>query len=96
MTNDLNRWKRTRQKWKDKNKPDENGYYICAICKQKVHISKLSLDHIISKSLYPELEFDITNLQPTHAFCNKEKGTGDPGTGTRMIHRYGKNRKRIW
>jgi len=89
------RWQLTKKKWKSSNPPDKDGYYICAICKQPVHISKVSLDHIISKSLYPELMHDLTNLQPTHGFCNKEKGNGRDG-GTRMIQRYGKPRRRIW
>lgn len=89
------KWRNTKKKWIAKNPPDKDGYYICAICGHRVHISKLSLDHIISKSLYPELMYDLTNLQPTHDFCNKEKGNGRDG-GTRMVQRYGRAKKRIW
>jgi len=87
-------WQRTKQAWKRLNPPDKDGYYECAICHTKVHISKVSIDHIIPWSLYPQLRYDLTNLQPAHTFCNQEKGNGKETA--RLVQRYGKSRKRIW
>ena len=87
----MSKWQETRREWLRKNPPDKDGNYTCAICKSPVHKDKVSLDHIISKSLYPELRYDLTNLQPTHDFCNQEKGNGKDG-GTRVLTRYGINR----
>lgn len=38
---------------------------------------KLSVDHIKPRSLYPELELDINNLQILCQFCNEGKGCED-------------------
>jgi 5-methylcytosine-specific restriction endonuclease McrA len=66
-------WGKVRKKWRGKNPPDENGYYTCAICKKPVHEDKLSLDHIAPAALYPEYAKELSNLRPTHTFCNQER-----------------------
>ena len=83
-----------RRRWIAANPPDKHGYWICALCKQKVHISVMTIDHIYPQSLYPELKNDLTNLQPTHKFCNINKGNGrEIGN---YVRKYGQARKRIW
>lgn len=85
---------RTRTKWIEKNPPDKDGYYVCALCKQRVHVSVMTLDHIYPQSLYPELKHDLTNLQPTHKFCNINKGNGrEIGN---YVQKYGRARRKIW
>jgi len=32
-------------------------------------------DHVLPKSQYPELMFDLDNLRPAHGPCNSSKGT---------------------
>ena len=66
-------WKEVRKKWLAKNPPDKDGNYICALCKHPVHESIVSLDHIASVELYPEYAKELSNLQPTHTFCNQER-----------------------
>lgn len=33
-------------------------------------------DHVKPVSLYPELEFDLSNIRPSHASCNRSRGNG--------------------
>lgn len=62
-----------KKKWKSKNPPDENGNYICWICKQAVHTSVVSMDHVATVEEWPEYKNDLSNLRPSHAFCNHER-----------------------
>lgn len=82
-----NNFSTIKKKWKEKNKPDEHGYYICWICKQKVHTSKVSLDHVWPVAQYPEYARELSNLEPSHVFCNQQRG------GSNLLKRYGKTGK---
>lgn len=66
-------WKEVRKKWFARNPPDENGNYECAICHHPVHKDHVSLDHIATVELYPEYAKELSNLRPTHEFCNQER-----------------------
>lgn len=72
-SNRISGWSAIRKRWKAKYLPDDNGNYECAICHQPVHISVVSLDHIAPVELYPEYAKELSNLQPTHTFCNQER-----------------------
>lgn len=85
--NSPNNFSAIKKEWKEKNKPDKDGYYICWICKEKVHISKLSLDHVWPVAQYPEYARKLSNLEPSHVFCNQNRG------GSRLLKRYGQARK---
>lgn len=45
----------------------------CAICRQP---GADSIDHIKPKSKFPELMWDLGNMQPAHRDCNSRKGDG--------------------
>lgn len=83
-------WSSIKRQWKKINPPDIQGYYICWICNIKVHISKLTLDHVLPLETYPEYGADLTNLRPAHEFCNQHRG------GNNLLKRYGKAKKRMW
>lgn len=65
-----------RRQWIKDHPPDENGNYVCYICKLPVHVSVMKLDHVLPKGSTPKAiaEADI-NLAPTHQRCNNEKGS---------------------
>ena len=54
-----------------------NGSCDCCGHTSKTSRSPLHVDHIKPKSLYPELEFKLTNLQVLCADCNIGKGNWD-------------------
>lgn len=57
------------------NPPNHQGQYLCGICAKTVHVSDFELDHILPRSSHPELKSVFDNLQPTHASCNRRKGS---------------------
>lgn len=62
--------------------PDENGRPPdCAICGQP---GADSIDHVLPKVLYPELIWELGNMQPAHEDCNSSKGArlGLPSIGS--------------
>lgn len=64
---------------------DENGHPPnCWICKQP---GADSVDHVLPRSKYPELTWDLSNMQPAHGGCNSSKGatatTRDTGHASR-------------
>lgn len=68
-------FKRVRRIWLQKNPPTFEGYYQCALCPQMVHISEVTLDHIVTRSHAPHLAYELSNLQPAHLLCNTARGS---------------------
>lgn len=66
---------RARKRWLKQNPPDSKGNYTCAICYKSIPASKMTLDHIKERLLIKsDREYhDLTNLQPTHDYCNWAK-----------------------
>lgn len=64
----------------------------CGICGRKVRMAYKSgptgvpsglgpsVDHIIPRSVAPELASDLSNLRLTHWSCNRNRSTADTGT----------------
>lgn len=77
------KWATTRKNWFIKY-PDINGMYVCWICKQEVSKDTVSLDHVMSVDKWPEYAFNLTNLRPSHTFCNQER---DQSTLTKLRSR---------
>lgn len=68
-------WLRIRKDWCKKHPPNHEGYYVCGICGKSVHDTDMELDHINPRSGSPASFADFSNLQPTHSFCNRQKGS---------------------
>ena len=51
-------------------------------------------DHVLPRSEYPELTYDLTNIRPSHAYCNRSRGQSD-GAEAASRNRLGK-RSRDW
>lgn len=75
-------WKATRREWILQNPPDHAGYYYCYICSRAISKGKpeyahgrMTLDHIKSRSRYPELRYQLSNLAPCCHWCNSDKGS---------------------
>jgi 5-methylcytosine-specific restriction endonuclease McrA len=69
------KWLAFRKAWLAANPPDWKGEYTCGICGRPVHISEVTLDHIIPRSRDPRRCFDPENIQPSHGECNLIKGS---------------------
>ncbi len=67
------KWIETRKDWIVKNP----GPWNCYICNKNLGINSMELDHIKSRSRYPELRYDLENLAPCCHTCNQEKGSLD-------------------
>lgn len=63
----------TKKLWRKKNPPDADGNYICWICTKLVAASIMTLDHVASVEEWPEYAKDLSNLRPSHRFCNEER-----------------------
>ena len=68
-------WQKTRREWIKQNPPGFRDEYTCGLCGAWVHIKGMELDHIKPRGAYPELRYDLDNLQPTHRLCNQTKGS---------------------
>lgn len=68
-------WLKVRGAWVKENPPNHEGQYVCGICGRAVHVSDMELDHINPRSGDPQSFADFTNLQPSHAACNRRKGS---------------------
>ena len=56
--------------------PDEQGNPpACQLCGMP---GADSVDHILPKVHYPELVWELSNMQPAHQDCNKAKGARVP------------------
>lgn len=73
MANRNIEWLKARRAWVKLNPPDHTGYYVCGICGLPVHYSDMEVDHVEGR-LGGNL-VDKENLQPTHAICNRLKGS---------------------
>lgn len=69
------RWMATKRAWHKANRPNHQGYYVCYICQKHIAEAEVTLDHIKSRSRYPELRFELTNLAPCCSGCNTLKGS---------------------
>lgn len=67
-------WNRTRREWFIAN-PQE--FYNCYICGLSLMPWETTLDHVRSRSRYPELRYVMENLQPCCWDCNTRKGSKD-------------------
>lgn len=75
------KWIETRQEWIRLN-PPVDGMYECYLritpeCPRFMVTQHMTLDHVKSRSRYPELRFDLNNLRPACWSCNREKGSRD-------------------
>jgi 5-methylcytosine-specific restriction endonuclease McrA len=66
------KWLETRNEWMQQH-PGPWNCYICGVALPNYLV--LTLDHIKSRSRYPELRFVLSNLAPCCASCNKRKGS---------------------
>lgn len=62
----------------------------CLYCESKIrHIDDGDIEHIIPKSVHPELSFDWENLSLACTICNRNKGDHyDPGSAEEVINPY--------
>lgn len=67
-------WDKTRATWFKRNPQD---FYNCYLCGKSMPPSTTTLDHIKSRSRYPELRFTLSNLAPCCWTCNANKGSKD-------------------
>lgn len=66
-------WLKIRAEFLKQNPANHEGYRLCGICAQPVHISETEVDHIIGRD---GTHFsDLSNLQPVHPICNRRKGS---------------------
>lgn len=74
-------WFITRATWIRKNPPTMEGrYWECYLqihqwCPRRIDITRLTLDHVVSRSRDPSLRFTLSNLKPCCTYCNIEKGS---------------------
>lgn len=66
------RWLQTRNEWLAANPADD---YYCHYCNIQLDRAELTLDHYQSRSRHPELRFELSNLVPSCAPCNRDKGS---------------------
>lgn len=66
-------WMETRNEWLQKNASPTG--WNCYICNVKLDRYSLTLDHIKSRSRYPELRYDLDNLAPCCWLDNVRKGS---------------------
>lgn len=70
----LKNWSTTKKKWFANNKPDyDKHHYICWLCKKPVHITKVTLDHVMPVENWPEYAKELSNIKPAHDWCNHER-----------------------
>jgi len=68
-------WTAYRAGWLNRHPPDWKGNYSCGICGQFVHVTEVTLDHILPRSRRPDLRYTDSNIQPVHLVCNGIKGS---------------------
>lgn len=74
--------KATRKAWLELNPPNIYGEWTCYLqistkCPIVLTNLTLRLEHIKSKVRYPELRFDVTNIDASCEYCNSVKGSWD-------------------
>ena len=88
------KWQRVRRMAWDR---DRRNHAPCHICNEKIDYSlqpgtaplSWEPDHIYPASRFPEFEFDLANLAPSHKACNHARGNGTHDNDLGM-------RSRIW
>lgn len=65
------RWLETRAEWIRLNP----GPWVCHYCPTKLDTQTLTLDHLYSRSLRPDLRFELSNLVPACSFHNTDKSS---------------------
>lgn len=70
-------WLAFRRRWIKNHPPNHQGFYVCYMCGKWVIPSEMELDHMKSRSRYPELAFDEHNIRPSCHKCNQKKGSRD-------------------
>jgi 5-methylcytosine-specific restriction endonuclease McrA len=65
-------WIEVRRNWFEENPSD---YYTCYICGDNIPKRLTTLDHVLPRSSYPHLRFNLGNLRPCCWKCNSEKGS---------------------
>lgn len=73
-------WEATKKLWFELNPPDHAGYYYCQLKPcffpgVPMTKSECRLDHIKPKGKFPLLKYVLSNLRPTHDYCNGVKGS---------------------
>ena len=62
-------------KWKRKQKPNHQGYYVCYICGK--WIEYLTAEHMLSKARHPSERDNPDNFAVVCHDCNREKASKD-------------------
>ena len=74
-------WLQTRETWIRKNPPPIAGkYWPCYLkldprCPGKIDETRMTLDHVVSRSRDPSRRHDLSNLKPACWYCNTLKGS---------------------
>jgi 5-methylcytosine-specific restriction endonuclease McrA len=69
-------WAKVKAQYLKDHPADYRGYRTCQICGGQVHESEVEVDHVINRSLRPDLRYEDSNLQVCHASCNAQKKLG--------------------
>lgn len=69
------KWLAYRNKWKNENPPNYDGFYECYLCGKWLYPSQITLDHVIPRSNTPSLSFDDSNIKVACWECNALKGS---------------------
>lgn len=71
-----NEWIKRRKIWVKDHPANHQGAWVCYLCGQWVYKEDMELDHVSPKSSTPkEIANSDDNLRPTHAICNRNKGS---------------------
>ena len=66
------KWLEVRNHWF---KLHNTSTYMCYLCGRLMPREETTLDHKLSRGRHPELRYDLNNLAPCCAACNKAKGS---------------------
>jgi len=69
------KWLKWRAQWFKENPPDNDGFYTCYLCGDKLTPRETTLDHVLPRSHRPDLRFDASNIKPCCWKCNMDKGS---------------------
>jgi 5-methylcytosine-specific restriction endonuclease McrA len=84
-------FKIVKKQWLKANPPDRDGNYMCWICNRPVLADKVSLDHVAPVELYPEYAKELSNLRPSHEFCNQQRAVP---VHSKIVSRFGRHKNR--
>lgn len=65
------------------NPPDSRGGYTCYLqinrnCPKWVSKKHVTLEHVLPRSKYPEVKWNVLNIKPACSFCNQTKLSNTP------------------